>query len=123
MNRNGRKVALGLTVIVLGAGVLLKVIPPETGVDVNNRHLINIDGSLVSNPLDLSETTAGILPVIGSFPATEARNAPNRQNDGSDFWSPRSEPGPIHPLPSISAGSPARCTDRRAPRGQWAQIS
>ena len=55
MNRNGRKIALGLTVIVLGAGVLLKVIPPETDIDINDRHSINIDGSLVTNPMDMSE--------------------------------------------------------------------
>jgi hypothetical protein len=55
MHRTGRKITLGLIVIVLGAGVLLKVIPPETDVALNDQHLVSIDGTLVTNPLDLSE--------------------------------------------------------------------
>ena len=46
---------LGLVAIILGAAFLTKIIPPETDVGVNNSHMINIDGSLVSNPLDINE--------------------------------------------------------------------
>ena len=81
MNRNGRRIALGLVAIVLGAGFLMKVIPPETDVGVNDPHLINIDGSLVTNPLDINELAHVALNPAFAF--SSPNEQPARQNNNS----------------------------------------
>jgi hypothetical protein len=89
MHRTGRKITLGLIVIVLGAGVLLKVIPPETDVALNDQHLVSIDGTLVTNPLDLSEVASK----SGSFPLSPLSVAPGEGADqGPRYsdWTPES---------------------------------
>jgi len=59
MNPNRRRIILSLVAILLGAGYLLKVIPPETDVGVDENLSVSIDGSLVSNPLDINESILG----------------------------------------------------------------
>jgi hypothetical protein len=89
MHRTGRKITLGLIVIVLGAGVLLKVIPPETDVALNNQHLVSIDGTLVTNPLDLSE----VARKSGDFPLSPLSVAPGAgadQGPRESDWTPES---------------------------------
>jgi hypothetical protein len=89
MHRTGRKITLGLIVIVLGAGVLLKVIPPETDVAINDQHLVSIDGTLVTNPLDLSE----VARKSDNFPLSPLSVVPGTRADqvGRDSdWTPES---------------------------------
>jgi len=63
MNRNVRRIALSLVAIVLGAGYLLKVIPPETDVGIDENYSVSIDGSLITNPLDINEKLTQISSV------------------------------------------------------------
>jgi hypothetical protein len=51
MNRNGKKVALSLVAIVLGAGFLMRVIPPETIIGETGSNTVTIDGLPVPNSL------------------------------------------------------------------------
>jgi hypothetical protein len=92
MNRNGRTIALGLVAIVLGAGFLLKVIPPETDVGIDEANSFDIDGALVTNPLDLSEgvppnTPAGLGPqavVAGPAPQGGVSVSPKTSPKATD---------------------------------------
>ena len=106
MNRNGRKIALGLIVIVLGAGVLLKVIPPETDIEKDHLASFQIDGSLVSNPLDLSERTPVLTP-IPPFPASS--NASTGPRATELVHTPGSKPAasnePIGPIVAFGPGN------------------
>lgn len=104
---------MGLVAIVLGAGFLLKVIPPETDVGINDRHLINIDGSLVTNPLDINEILPLTLnPTLNSaFPLyrTNDQSIP-QNNDGRTNLSPLNENNPflqaLPPTPGIQSSEP-----------------
>lgn len=111
MNRNGRRIALGLVAIVLGAGFLLKVIPPETDVGINDRHLINIDGSLVSNPLDINELPQlALSPLLTLYPAVTQPVHQSESLRGPADLSPLVEADPffqaLPSTPGVHSGKP-----------------
>jgi hypothetical protein len=67
MNRNGKRIALSLVAIVLGAGFLLKVIPPETVIGDNDHHSASIDGLLITNPITVNDpVTESVFPLVAS---------------------------------------------------------
>ena len=115
MNRNGRRIALSMVAIVLGAGYLMKVIPPETDIGVNDSHSISIDGALVTNPLDIGEAPYRFPPTVPSLfpnPVAEEYAA------GAESPNPKEEtPGhsgmldPVPPFPFVStAGSDSQAS-------------
>ena len=106
MNRNGRRIALSMIAIVLGAGYLMKIIPPETDIGTNDSHSISIDGALVSNPLDLGEAPHRSPPPVSSSnpnPRIEA-TPPDHSDDGSlTSVSSSLDPAPV--VPFVRTGS------------------
>ena len=101
MHRNGKRIALSLVAIVLGAGFLLKVIPPETIIGDNDHHSASIDGLLITNPVDVNDPVSTALfppaasPVIGEV---------SEKKSSSSLWIPgepesaQSLSSPTHPL-------------------------
>lgn len=85
MHRNGKRIALSLVAIVLGAGFLLKVIPPETVIGENDHHTASIDGLLITNPVDVSDPVAPTL-----FPPAPLPNITEVSDHKSDspLWIP-----------------------------------
>ena len=84
MNRNVRRIALSLVAIVLGAGYLLKVIPPETDVGIDENYSVSIDGSLITNPLDINEKIMPIsqIPLYGSSNTSSPLAENSGHNEG-----------------------------------------
>ena len=86
MNRKGKKVALSLIAIVLGAGFLLRVIPPETILGETGKNTVTIDGLPVPNSL-LPEEEFQIGSKKNGFVSSLTRdNLENRVEQGSDLW-------------------------------------
>ena len=115
MNRNGRRIALSMVAIVLGAGYLMKVIPPETDIGVNDSHSISIDGALVTNPLDIGEAPYRFpptVPVVSPNPSADehaADSASQNQNYETPIISGKLDP--VLPFPFVStAGSDSQAS-------------
>lgn len=108
MNRNGRRIALSMVAIVLGAGYLMKVIPPETDIGVNDSHSISIDGALVTNPLDITEIPQGFASSLLSISPDSRSEAQETdatsRNTGTPSVSKDLDPAP--PFPLVSNGNP-----------------
>ena len=105
MNRKGRKIALGLIAIVLGAGVLLKVIPPETDVGIDDIGMFAIDGSLVTNPLDLSEVVPPAAKPAAPFTFIEPTVTPNPASSLPPRLTAREGNLPSGNLPAFGPGN------------------
>jgi hypothetical protein len=86
MHRNGKRIALSLVAIVLGAGFLLKVIPPETVIGDNDHHTASIDGLLITNPVDVNDPVAPALFPPAFTPAAVAN--PASGTNSSPLWIP-----------------------------------
>jgi hypothetical protein len=97
MHRNGKRIALSLVAIVLGAGFLLKVIPPETIIGDNDHHTASIDGLLITNPVDVNDSEAPVIfPPVVVPPVANLSSEPKKD---SPLWIP-GEPASEHSLSS-----------------------
>src|SRR5687767_9994548 len=120
MKRNGRRIALSLVAIVLGAGYLMKVIPPETDVGADDGYSISIDGSLVTNPLDINELPHNFSPAVLSLYSV-AEQAPQNNIAPKIEETPlasNAEPKPplLPPIFGTSAHSPQGALDHESPQ-------
>lgn len=89
MRGNSRIIALSLVAIVLGAGYLMRVIPPIAEIDIADSDAVTIDGKVVTNPLDLEE----FVPMSAS------------QNPGAPFANNSPSGTQTNPSPTDAAGA------------------
>ena len=118
MNQNGRRIALSLVAIVLGAGFLMRVIPRETDVGTDEAHSLQIDGSLVTNPLDINELPHNIS--LAGLPPYSVLSTPGAQDSASNkeplFDAPSAPPHALSP--DGSATNDNHLPDETAPHGE-----